>query len=549
MGIYKETNIPRWLGILILMAVFLVIFQPWQLGWRELFRVEGLYAALATEFDPGAMMVTAHGMPIRESYPVYPALVRMLAVGAGLPMEFALRLVSMVMLAAGAAVVCVAAGSERSPRAGIVAAAMYMGTFLVLEKGVEGSSIPVGALILLSAQLLFFQYGIRKANWSAAWIFSLGLMAVGFLTDGFVLLLYFIFPLLFLRRPLSVKSKFKKPGFIVGCFLLGGTILAWNLPGYGLPQHNPLHYYDIYNLSFTDYLLELLLFPIMGILRFLPWSFILWIPFCVALQALDTTPIFSRYLRTLTFSTLALLWLLPESQTGELLFLAGPLAIQVGITYDLGMRRYGYKVRKALILAEYFVLMLAAAIGLLWLLPYEWLRFFFSLGNSIDFSKSAEHRIWGGVAAALLLGIALFLHRGRKTRPVWLLLLLTAAAAGIFHGVVLLPYKAQDEAKRQFGGTLQSALAAEQIPLLYKGNILDLYGELHYVGLPVQKIASLAELPKGEKVVYLIDTEFPQLPERNWVNLLPNNFSYRGHRIAVWKGELRSAAGKGGNRP
>ena len=52
MGIYSEKSIPRWAGVIILIAAFIAIYQPWLLGDRELFRLEGLYAVSATEFDP-----------------------------------------------------------------------------------------------------------------------------------------------------------------------------------------------------------------------------------------------------------------------------------------------------------------------------------------------------------------------------------------------------------------------------------------------------------------------------------------------------------------
>ena len=44
MGIYSEKSIPRWAGVIILIAAFIAIYQPWLLGDRELFRLEGLYA-------------------------------------------------------------------------------------------------------------------------------------------------------------------------------------------------------------------------------------------------------------------------------------------------------------------------------------------------------------------------------------------------------------------------------------------------------------------------------------------------------------------------
>lgn len=544
MGIYTEKPISRWWGVLILLVVFLAVHEPWLLGMRELFRQEGFYAVQAAEFQPSSTLVTAHGVAVQDAFPLYPALSGLLMRGCGIPVEIALRAVSLLMLAAGAVLTYFAAASERSCRAGLVAAGMYISTFLVLEKAGDGTPATCNAFFLLAAQLLFFQYGIRRTNWNAAWISSLALLGFGFFSGGFRVLLYFVFPMFFFRRPLSVKSKFRKPGFAVGVALVAICILAWCIPYLGMMHRIPLFHIRFEDFSFYSWLKEVALFPLMLPLRLLPWSLIAWIPFCVALQALDSTPILSRYLRTLVFASLALLWLLPDGNPTELLYLLGPLSILVGINYELGMRRYGFKIRKALVLCGYFTVIAALSIVLVCFVPQEWVAPFLSVSKSLDFAGSKGYRLMAAVAALLLFGIAWSLHRGRQVKPVWLMLLATSAAAGIFCGAVLTPYRAQANDKREFGAVFRKALRGEPATKLYKGNILDLYGELCYVGLPVVKIQELDELPLNDRVVYLVDTEFPQYPERSWSNLLPPDFRYRGHRICIWKGVLRQPEGE-----
>ena len=325
MGVYRETNIPRWLGILTLAAAFLILFEPWFLGIRELFRLEGFYAVQAAEFSPSSSIVTAHGVAIRNAYPLYPALTALLNRGFGLEMELALRLLSVVMVAASAAVVFIAAASERSSRAGFAAAAMFLGSNLILEKGIDGDPATMSMFLLLAAQLVFFQFGVRRTNWSMGWICALGLLALGFLAGGFWVILLFVFPMFFFRRPLSVKSKFRKAGFPIGVAILAGTVLLWGLPYWVMSHTVPLESLWWAENSFLEYLLKLLCFPVEFAVRLLPWTLIAWVPFCVALQALDETPIFSRYLRTLTIATFGLLWLLPDNDPRDFLFLLGPL--------------------------------------------------------------------------------------------------------------------------------------------------------------------------------------------------------------------------------
>ena len=539
MGVYRETHIPRWLGFLILIFAFLVLFQPWFLGFRELFRLEGLYAVLATEYSPDTLLVSAHGVAIRNAYPLYPALTALLSRGFGVEMELALRLISVVMAGAAAVLVGVAAASQRAPRAGFVAAAMFLGSNLMLEKGVDGDPATLGVFLLLAAQLVFFQFGVRRTNWSMAWICSLLLLSLGFLAGGFWIVLLFVFPMLFFRRPLSVKSKFRKAGFPIGVAILATTVLAWGMPYWATSHTVPFGSLWWNDDSFWEYLLKLLRFPFEFGVRLLPWTLIAWVPFCVALQGLDKTPILSRYLRTLSIATFGLLWLLPENDPRDFLYLLGPLSILVGINYDLAMRRYGGRVRKWLVLCEYFAMCAAVAIAVLCLVPDGVLRHFVSITHTSAFSNPLPYRILATAAIAVLLLLALLMHFGRKKRPVWLMLLGTSLATGIFFWVVLQPYRTQNHEKREFGAEIAKVLKPETPGVLYKSNILDLYGELYYSGAKVRKLQEPVRLPVQEQTVYLLGTEFPQQPDRTWTNLLPSDFTYKNHRLGLWKGELR----------
>ena len=143
------------------------------------------------------------------------------------------------------------------------------------------------------------------------------------------------------------------------------------------------------------------------------------------------------------------------------------------------------------------------------------------------------------MAGVIVVMITVLLSRGRLFLPIWLFLLLVTVAGGVFYGSVMLPYRAQERNKREFGAMIAAALARETPGRLYKSNILDLYGEIYYAGVGARKIQTLEELPADEPVVYLLSTEFPLFPDRNWTNLLAPGYTYRSHRLALWKGELR----------
>ena len=74
----REKIIRPLTGLLILIAAFGVLYQPWRLGEREFFRLEGFYAAQALEMDFRLPMATAHGVAIRNAFPLYPMLVALL---------------------------------------------------------------------------------------------------------------------------------------------------------------------------------------------------------------------------------------------------------------------------------------------------------------------------------------------------------------------------------------------------------------------------------------------------------------------------------------
>ena len=83
----------------------------------------------------------------------------------------------------------------------------------------------------------------------------------------------------------------------------------------------------------------------------------------------------------------------------------------------------------------------------------------------------------------------------------------------------------------------------EQLPPtepVYKIDIQEFYCEGSRIGHPIRKIAALEEIPDSAPTVYLLATEFPQFPRRDWENLLPlERQSYFGRRIGLWRGILR----------
>lgn len=532
-----------WCGALLTAGVFMLIFGVWALFPRELFRQECVYAVQALEATLQSPMVTVHETPVRNAYPMYPALCSLIYRFSGLPMEMVLRLVTLLFIAAAAVLVYFSAAVGNDKRAGLVGAAMYCTTLLMIDKGVSGAPQAMSAFWLLAAQMAFFYFGLRRGRWGIAWPLCAVLLMAGFFTGGFLVIALFVIPLLILRRLLSGKAKFRNFGFfiaaamvLVGCLLRLAVLWRFEkLTGGG----------TLFFRGFADpdYLGDFLLYWFRLPLRLLPWSFIAWIPFCTALQQLDTKPLFSKYLRTLIFVIAALLWLVPKTDERELFYLLGPLAILTGIYYELGMRRFGERLRKLLPVAEYMALLTAMMFFVgLWG-EEKLLKKVLSLGLTLNFRQAPELFSLVLLAVGCVLGTGVLLRWFRSRIPVWCVLLAVSFMGGVFYSVIMLRYQAQDNSKGNFGrmvhGIIKKDMGSKSYPLeIYKSGANGLYGELFYTGARIIQLPSADQLPDHRsRTIYFLSSSFPQNPKWSWTNLMPENFTYGGERIMLWRGK------------
>ena len=523
-----ENRGTRITSIIIAGLFFAVYFTFWLHG-RELLSQEGLFATCANEYHPG-LPVTAHGVIQRNIQPLFPALVSLLTKW-GCPMEHALRLVSGLMLAAWGILAGFAAGRRRNLRAGIVAFFCCIGTVFAMNKGVSGLPVTMTAFFLLAGQLVFFHYGNRLANWNKAWLGATVLWILAFLSGGTMVLPYIIIPILFLRRPLSVNSKFNTPGFWAACALMALTII-WRVLQAGLDLRINILPEEI---SSWKYIKHLLTYPLLLPIRLFPWSFLTWLPFCTALQAIDPTPVFSRYLRTVFISSFILSWLIPERPGIELFYIIGPLAIMTGVNYDLGIRRYWKWFRNALVAGELLIILMALAIIGIIFLPDDLLEHYFNITPIV---LNLKYRILALPAALLPIGVlAVFFHLQRRTMPVWQLITKITVCCAIFGTVLLYPKYQSNRRWHQLGNDIAGALPfTGKTNTLYKLDIGGMYCGLFYAGVPVKKIRSLDELPP-DQTVYIISSGFPRHFGWRWTPLLPPDYRFEGETVSMWCGE------------
>ena len=542
---YRESTLNPWAGALLTAGVFLLIYTGWVLFPRELFRQECVYAVQASEFTLKNLLVTVHDTPVRNAYPIYPALCALLYRFTGLPMETVLRLITVFFIAAGGVLIYFSASSGHGRRAGLVGAAMYCTTILMLDKGVSGAPQTMSAFWLLAAQMSFFYFGLRRSRWNIAWPLCALLLILGFFSGGFPVLTLFLVPLFFLRRIIAGRAKYRNIGFPAALALIVFSVVARLAIQWSIERTSGG---TLFFRGFTDpdYLGDFLLYWVQLPVQFFPWSIIAWIPFCAALQRLDDKPLFSKYLRTNVGVAAVLLWLMPKTDGRELLYLPGTLAILTGIYYELGMRRFGERLRKLAPLAEYMALgvILMLAVGM-WG-EEKLLKKCFSLGLSLNFRNTTETLVIVLCAMAVLLVTGAVLRWKRKVCPVWCVLLAISFMGGLFYSTMMLGYRTQDKEAGRFGRCVREALLQDTgnsgAPLeLYKTATGNLYGELFYSGAKIIQLPSADQLPDDRShVVYLISSAFPQNPKWSWKNLLPENYTYQGKRIMLWRGKRNS---------
>lgn len=532
-SIVNENRIgTRW-GIIFAAVIFLLIYIPWITPACELFRQEGVYAACADEYTPG-LYVTAHGVVQSKIFPLYPMTVSLLQkMFSDLPTETALRIVSITMMAAWAFLASAAVARRRNIRSALVTFCCCTGTLLTMEKGINGGSETMTAFFLLAAQLSLFHFGSRKADWNSAWVWAAVFLVFAFLSGGLTALLFFIFPIFFFRRPLSLRSKFNTPGFWAGTVIIAIFVMLWAVPtGLALRDTTQKAWEDFS----ADYFKNFLTFPFLFPIRMLPWFILGWMPFCVALQDTDSTPVFSRYLRTLFFSSLFLLWFLPLHASVQCVFVIAPLAVMTGLYYEAGIRCYGRSLRKFLVVGEIFLAGLFLVAVAFCMLPEDMLSLF---GNVAKMSFRTNSRyLWIMAAVAVLLaGSAAVFHFGRKKFPVWILVLMISGGITVFYTSVMLPYRMQKQELRQLAGDINNALANEKnADVLYKYEIEGLYGGLFYTGRKIRKWQS-AEWLKDQQTVYVISAEIPRDIRRVWSST--SLLSFRNTPLLLCKGELR----------
>lgn len=537
--IYEERKMNLAAALILLSAAFLLAVSPWLLGLRELAWYEGAYTAMIAELDSYLPVLRIHGEPAQGAYPLYPLLAKALSC-TGLGLEYCLRLIPGISLLILCTVIFITCYRAAGISAATVGTAVMLSSLVVIDKVPDGLPTLLTALGIFSAWMVWFDFASWRGRWHLAWILTGAIAGLTFYAGGWQALVMLIVPLLFLRRPLSLKGKPRGYGFAIGFLLTALFILLWGgarlkagFEGPFRPDPDPLP-------GWSEYLTQIALFPIDFMIRLFPWSLFVWAPFCPALITLDKNPLLGKYLRTLFSVLVALLWFTPGLEGREFIYLVPPFAVLLALNYWIAVRRYGVQYQRIIRTAAWILLVCSAAVLFYHLFPG--LRHTLHIGFpqfSIKTQPVYFFCIWLYPACALLLSLLLILRRMQTGTPVWQNLVLLMTAAVLLNWGVIIPSKT-DRSRSELGYALRDALAKEtpEPVLIYKNAVLrGLYSEAFYSGAHVRTMKSVSELPSEEQTIYVLSPDVPARPDRVWKNIFSRE--YRRQNLNLWKGELR----------
>ena len=392
-------------------------------------------------------------------------------------------------------------------------------------------------LILYSGWMIWFELALGKGKWNWAWI-SAGLFGgLAYCSAGGTGLIYFVLPLLVQSRPLNVWTKLRYPGVAVCVALIAFFILSLKIPQWNA-ERDAVTQSVSYGFSVPSWFRGLFFFPFDLLFRLLPWSLMLWAPFCSALIPLDPNPLFGKFHRTIFYTIFLLLWLNPDTRGRDMLYLTPLAATLIGQNYWIVARRYGYRFLALFRFAGWILAAVSVGAGLFLFLPETLLFRFLPMLHPLSY-RTGGLLILNGMEIAVAFGFAcvgIFLcSRGAALWKTYLFLF--GSMMLLFWGTIN-PYRAWDRSKSAFAGEFRSVLPKDGETLVYKdASISGLYPECCYMKVKVLTADTTRNIPESDDAVYVLSTGIPAAAGRSWTRL--HDSIYKDNRLFLYKGEPR----------
>ena len=358
---------PSWKSVTLLLLLSLLAFSV-NICLPQLRRSdEALNAAYAMNMaGEGFMETTLHGAPV-TGYPLYPWLVRIFSLGR-IPNALTLRLPALVALYAIALVSGIFAMKLQSAFAGIIASCVVLLSVVSFKIGILANVDIVASCLISCAWYILYIYGWSKRQWWLAWLLAFALVFACTFGWGLKAIIIFYLPMFFLWNRLDGFEILQSSQHIVSAIIVLSLLVAKGLafpntpllPWKALAFVNPPE-------TIADYLRHLVSILPKTAFYLLPWTFISWAPFCLALRQFELHRTACHYLRVIVSSVFVLYLLMPGGSPLHLLPVLGPFAVLVGVHSEIVFRRYRDFFAWMLRFAAWICFGIALAASLFWL--------------------------------------------------------------------------------------------------------------------------------------------------------------------------------------
>ncbi len=387
------------------------------------------------------------------------------------------------------------------------------------------------ALFINAAWISFYFLSRERKRWMYAWGTAHLLLVCALLTGGIQALFFFYFPLLLMRRPLKVIRRLGKPEHLMPLAVLAVGMICWLLLVPSVKEEVVRLFQEFTPAEHAiGYLRRVVEFPLRTVLGFVPWAFLAWPGFCAAFQPLEKNPVLCQYLRTIACSLFYFFWIIPASDSRVLLPLIGPVAILLGMNYQLLIRRYSRQLRMLpLALSGIAVagIIATAVIGVLLRLQV------------IAWQVPTPMILVTGGCMLVAAGIVTAVWLGRRKAPVWLLVAGSVMAVQLTAVGFQVYNRLYNSHSRDFAASISKGLPDKvTVYEIIPGH--DLYpSACYYLDRPVKRLNDIADLPVGAKNVYVLGRH--RMPESPFYEL--DKFSdvteYKKMKLCLWRGVRR----------
>jgi|GEM_PF-1781074 4-amino-4-deoxy-L-arabinose transferase-like glycosyltransferase len=331
--------------VTLLIGAFLLLSVP-AMFLPELSHEEALYATIAQEMQQNNDFVTPHfqGSAILVE-PMCAWVLSLIDMAVGLN-EITIRLVG-ILPTLLLALICMFTVRRVAPGCGALATgAAVCSSLAAIRIGVVAENDMLFALFINAAWISFYLLSRERKRWMYAWSTAHLLLVCALFTGGIQALFFFYFPLLLMRQPLKVIRRLWKPEHLFPLAVLVVGMICWpQLVQWG--EEEVVRVFQEFTPAehAVGYLRRVIEFPLRAVIGFVPWAFLAWPGFCAAFHPLEKNPVLCQYLRTIIYSLFYFFWIIPASDAKVLLPLIGPVAILLGMNYELLIRRYSRQLR------------------------------------------------------------------------------------------------------------------------------------------------------------------------------------------------------------